>query len=193
MNAVFWNVAGTAGLKSDGWGYLRGFEIIGLVETWEKEGKSRRAEQELRDYEVEVRYAVREKKKGRAKGGMLLGVKKELKLKIEWMEKTTDEAIAARWRTGNEDWLWGITYMRHHKKENFKVMEEWIEKNKEGITVLNGDFNARTASEGGLWDTEGEKEDRKSKDRSENEDGKELVSWLEEHGVGIGNGSTEGD
>ena len=38
LNAVFWNVAGTAGLKSDDRGYLRGFEIIGLVETWEEVG-----------------------------------------------------------------------------------------------------------------------------------------------------------
>ena len=122
-----------------------------------------------------MRYAVREKKKGRAKGGLILAIKKELMLKIEWMESTTDEAIAAKWRRGNEVWVWGITYMRHYKNENFKVMEEWTETNREGITVLNGDFNARTATGGGLWDLKGEKEDRKSKDSILNEEGKELV------------------
>ena len=140
-----------------------------------------------------MRYAVREKKKRRTKGRLLLAIKKDLKLKIECMESTTDEAIAAKWRRGNEDWVWGITYMRHHKNENFKVMEEWAEMNREGITVLNGDFNARTATGGGLWDIDREKEDRKSKDLILNEEGKELVTWLEEHGMGIGNGSTEED
>ena len=37
LNAVLWNVAGTAGLQRDDSEYLRGFEIIGLAETWEEE------------------------------------------------------------------------------------------------------------------------------------------------------------
>ena len=39
--------------------------------------------------------------------------------------------------------------MRHNRGENYKVMEEWIENNKEGISIIGGDFNARTAREGG--------------------------------------------
>ena len=47
--------------------------------------------------------------------------------------------------------------------------------------------------EGGLWDGEGDKEDRKGKDKATNEEGKELINWLEEHDMGIGNGATRGD
>ena len=85
------------------------------------------------------------------------------------------------------------TYMRHSRSDNFKVMEEWIEGNREGISVISGDFDARTATEGGLWDSEGEIEQRRSKDTVLNEEGKELVGWLEEQGLGIGNGATKGD
>ena len=82
--------------------------------------------------------------------------------------------------------------MRHSRKENYKVMEEWIENNKEGVTIINGDFNARAAEEGGLWDSKGEREARRSKDKVINE-GRELVEWAENQGLGIGNGATKGD
>ena len=54
--------------------------------------------------------------------------------------------------------------MRHSKKENYKIMEELADSNKDGIIVINGDFNVRMAEEGGLWDGSGEKEEMKSKD-----------------------------
>lgn len=68
-------------------------------------------------------------------------------------------------------------------------MEKWVERKKESIVIVCGDFIARTAEEG---DSEGEKEERKSKDKVVREEGKEMVSWLEESGMGIGNG-TESD
>ena len=147
----------------------------------------------MKEYDVRQRFAVREKKNGRAKGGILLAIRKELEVEIEWEEEMTEETLAAKWKRDNETWLWGITYMRHSKKENYKVMEEWMERNREGITILNGDFNARTAIESGLWDSEGDKEARKSKDKIINEEGMDLVSWVEEQGIGIGNGATRGD
>ena len=83
--------------------------------------------------------------------------------------------------------------MRHNRKANYDIMEEWIESNKGGIVIINGDFNARTAKEGGLWDRNGERENRESKDETINEEGKEMVSWMEQQGLGIANGATVGD
>lgn len=83
--------------------------------------------------------------------------------------------------------------MRHHKEENFKVLEKWAERHRERNVIICGDFNARTACEGGLWDSNGVREERYSKDGTVNEEGKELIGWLEENGMGIGNGATEGD
>lgn len=69
-------------------------------------------------------------------------------------------------------WTWEITYMRKEKKrkkekrkENYGIMEKWIERGKENIVIICGDFNAITAEEGGLWDLKGEKEERKSKEK----------------------------
>ena len=180
-------------MKAEDWEYVKKFDIIGLVETWEEKDKGRNAELHMKQYEVRQRFAVREKKKGRAKGGILLAITKELEVEIEWEEEMTEETLAAKWKKDNETWLWGITYMRHSKKENYKVMEEWMERNREGITILNGDFNARTVIEGGLWDSKGDKEARKSKDKIINEEGQDLVSWIEEQGIGIRNGATGGD
>ena len=50
--------------------------------------------------------------------------------------------------------------MRHSRSDNYKVMEEWTYNNKEGITIINRDFNARTAEEGELWGSKGERERR---------------------------------
>ena len=163
------------------------------METWEEKDKGRKAADHLKEYEVRPEFATREKKKGRAKGGVLLAIRKGIGAEIEWKERFTAEAIAAKWKNKGKTWLWGVTYMRHSRNENYKIMEEWVEDNKEGVTIINGDFNARTAEEGGLWNSEGKKEERKSKDKILNEEGKELVNWVEEKGLGVGNGTTKGD
>ena len=178
IKGIFWNVAGTATMKEGDWDYVRKFDIIGLAETWEEEDRGKKAEAYMKDYVVRQKFAIREKKRGRAKGGLLLAIRKSLVEEMEWEEKETDEALAASWRKDGKKWVWGVTYMRHSRKGNYKVMEDWIENNKEGITIISGDFNARTAGEGGLWDSEGEKEERKSKDKVINEEGRELIDYV---------------
>lgn len=192
LRAIFWNIAGTKSLGEKDWKYIKTHEIIGLSETWEEEGRGSSRKQ-LTEYEVRQRYAKREKKKGRAKGGLLLAVKKGCGIEADWDEEESDEALAMNWMMEGERWTWGVIYMGQNRKENYEIMNKWIEKGKEGITILCGDFNARTEKEGGLWDSSGEKEERRSKDTRMNEEGKEMVKWLEENGMGIGNGATEGD
>lgn len=113
-------------------------------------------------------------------------------MEIIW-EEESEEALAASWKREGEKWIWGVTYMRHKRKENFEIMGAWMDKNKDGIIIINGDFNARTAEDGGLWLSTGERETRKSKDKTDNIEGKELIGRLEENGMGIGNGAMEGD
>lgn len=38
--------------------------------------------------------------------------------------------------------LWGITCMRHERRENYGLMKEWCERDKEQIIILNWDFRA---------------------------------------------------
>lgn len=117
VTAMFWNVAGTGNLREDDWKYIRTHEIIALTETWEEVGKEI-CRKKLIGYEIKEKLARREKKKRRAKGGILLAIKKDCGLEVEWEEEETNEAIWARWERDGEKWTWGINYMRQTKKEN---------------------------------------------------------------------------
>lgn len=81
--------------------------------------------------------------------------------------------------------------MGKNKEQNYDVMRRWVEKEKEGIVIICGDFNARTEKEGGLWDCQGERKERESRDGKMNEEGKLTIKWTDECGLGIGNGATE--
>lgn len=72
-------------------------------------------------------------------------------------------------------------------KEKIEKIKERIEKYDEGeMVVIGGDFNARTRIEGGRnWGKERENEERKSKDKVINKEGKVLIRNLEEMGYFI--------
>lgn len=61
-------------------------------------------------------------------------------------------------------------------------------------TLIGSDFNAKTAEKGG-WIEGGEEEKRGrwSKDKKRNGEGKQLIEFLEELGLGILNGRVRGD
>lgn len=72
------------------WEYLKSFDVIGLTETWTEESKWERVKHRLpKEYVWKCRAARREKKKGRARGGILTGTNKNLR-EIECKE-TSDE------------------------------------------------------------------------------------------------------
>lgn len=73
-------------------------------------------------------------------------------------------------------------------------MAEIIDEYKKCNIIVGGDFNARTADKGGKIEGFEEKEERrKVKDVIMNDEGKKLLRWLSENGMGIINGNTEGD
>lgn len=47
------------------------------------------------------------------------------------------------WENEEEKWIWSITYMRHKRKENYEMIGNWIEGNKDNIIIIRRDFNAR--------------------------------------------------
>lgn len=97
MKALFWNVAGTRNLRKEDWNFIRSHEIIGLAETWEEEGRDI-SRKELKEYDIKQKFAKKDKKKGRARGGLLLTVKKASGLDDRWEEVESDEAIAKNGR-----------------------------------------------------------------------------------------------
>jgi len=128
-----------------------------------------------------------------------MGVKREL------LEKGT-RIISGRVRKENQKWRIMGVYVKGNMEETLQELDKWMGKRKEGImTVIGGDFNARTGEKGGeieikKWG-EGKgkrvkkyrRRDRKSQDRKTNKEGRMLIDIIEERGWEILYGSTKGD
>jgi len=140
---------------------------------------------------------------GRVKKGRLRGNK-------EWMEKRSgikvkeEGIVVGRIKMGEQRWRIVEIYVRENMEEILKKLERWLEEKEKGriLSMIGGDFNARTGVEGGGIMLEGEtdkkrenegKRNRNSKDKKMNNEGKVLVEFLEKKGWGILNGCTIGD
>lgn len=63
------------------WEYLKGFDTVGLRETWVDEEGWKKIENKLPTrYEWECIPAIRKRKRGRNKGGVMMAITKELKI-----------------------------------------------------------------------------------------------------------------
>ncbi|KYN42053.1 hypothetical protein ALC56_03522 [Trachymyrmex septentrionalis] len=142
--------------------------------------------------------ARREGKMGRAKGGIVTGVRREL---VE-REIGYDERDGIQEREvviDRERWRFVIVYNREGQKEGLEALKEVIKEEEEGILMIAGDFNARIGGEEG-WNrqsTEGdvikEEASRDSKDKVVNKQGRDLMEVVEERGWMVLNGVKEGD
>lgn len=114
-------------------------------------GRRRRVCREGTERQLRQKPATKEKKgEEELGGGVVLSIKRNLGLRISWKEKGTEELLAATWEKNGKRWLWGVVYTRHTRRENYELMEEWDERDKEQIIILTGDSNARTVKEAGL-------------------------------------------
>ncbi|KYN09549.1 hypothetical protein ALC57_18336 [Trachymyrmex cornetzi] len=76
-NMIFWNTAGIINKDKEFWKFIGKFEFISLSETWLEENGWKKIEGKLpSSHDWECVYAQRKKKRGRAKGGFIMGVKK---------------------------------------------------------------------------------------------------------------------
>jgi len=92
MEILFWNVAGIGNKDRDWWRYIIGFDFISLSETWVDEKGWRLWKEKLPSSHIlDCEYAVKNKNKGRTKGGFIIGKKKEWK-----MDKMLDDKLLAR-------------------------------------------------------------------------------------------------
>uniref|UniRef100_T1IHP5 Endonuclease/exonuclease/phosphatase domain-containing protein n=1 Tax=Strigamia maritima TaxID=126957 RepID=T1IHP5_STRMM len=134
--------------------------------------------------------AIKEKK-GWAKGGHIIGIKKDLPGKW-WMRKWKYGAII-EYKASDDFGTIIAVYCNEGIEEMAKelgpIIEELIEKG--GLIVLAGDFNARTGTVG--VQMRDEHECRKSQDGTLNEAGRHLLDFCTHHGLKILNGITNGD
>jgi exonuclease III len=148
IRIVFWNVAGIKNKENEFWKYLGEFDVVGMVETWvEEKGWEKLKKRMPREFERKCQYAERESKKGRAKGGIIMGVKKgleeengtEAKEERGFMERTVKRK-QRKWRI--------VTIYSRSMKETKRIIEERVKEQEEGTLVIGGDFNARIGGKG---------------------------------------------
>jgi len=176
-----------------------------LMETWlEKKGWGGIKGKLPKRYVWGAQWARKESKKGRAKGGMVMGIRKEWMEKGRGIEVEEEGIMVGRVKLGEQRWNIVGVYVRENIRETLKKLERWVEEKEKGVVSMIGeDFNARTGMKGGGVTLEGEtnkerenegKRNRNSKDRKINKEGRLLrVEFLEEKGWGILNGCTIGD
>lgn len=81
-NLIFWNIVGLASNDCQVWHFLEGKNFISLIETWMEGSSTKYWETKYsKDFTWKLFEAVREKRKGRAKGRILIGVRKS------WVEE----------------------------------------------------------------------------------------------------------
>jgi len=75
---LFWNVAGTLNKDIEFWDYLKMYDYVGLCETWMTENMWENWKDKLPASHVwSCSFAIRRKEKGRAIGGLIIGIKKD--------------------------------------------------------------------------------------------------------------------
>jgi len=145
-----------------------------------------------RGYRWGVQWASRKGKRGRAKGGMIMGVKKDLMEEGKGIHVETENIILGDIKQGKERWRIIGVYVDEGIKVMVKKVENWMGRAGESHkTLLGGDFNARIGRVGGGY--EGESGERKAKDERINGEGRKLIEWVEGNGWGIFNGCMKGD
>ncbi|XP_018393041.1 PREDICTED: uncharacterized protein LOC108772084, partial [Cyphomyrmex costatus] len=156
VRGIFWNVAGLKNKETDFWEFLGNFEIIGLLETWIDEKEWGKLKEKMpKEWRWKCQPADRDKRRGRAKGGIITGIRKEIEENKEELESR--EGIQERKIILNgEKWRVVTIYNREGRKKGLEDMQEVIKEEEGGKMVMVGDFNARIGKEGGVRTLSGE-------------------------------------
>jgi len=105
---------------------MRGYYYVGNVEKsgWEK-----------------IKWTERENKKRKAKGGMIMGIKKEMIEKGKGVEVIRERIVMGRMKMGKQKWRIIGACVNGNMEEILREIEGWIEKKEEGIyTLIEGRF-----------------------------------------------------
>lgn len=198
---VIWNVAGITENKEDKLDYIKRFDIICLVETWIIKEKEDWIKEKLKDFDLECMEARRENKRGRAKGRIIIGIRRGL-MDAQRRLGATEEVIAVEVKRKEETYRIIVTYMNEKKEKNWKEIKKILENNERTKTMIGGDFNASIGEED-VWleeeetfnlRSEMEKEgNRRSKDKTVNKEGEKMLEEIRNNGLYIANGNMNGD
>ena len=177
--------------------FLQEFDIIGLIETWVEQKNWENVKRDLpADWKWKYFPANRTKKKGRAIGGIVTGVKRELN---EFSEGLINKQNVQERRVelDGKTYRFITIYSKAEDEEDiWKILREDIQDWEECAIMVGGDFNARIG-ENGAWCEdyieEDEHDKRPSQDRVFNLRGRKLLEECEEKGWYVLNGNVVGD
>lgn len=179
------------------WNYIEKFDIVSLIETWIEKEEWEKIKNGMSDRFVWMNVeGKRLNKKGRAKGGILIGVKKRLleggEVKVR---EVRDGAINTQINIrGKEINMWAI-YNTGNLREMGEFLAEEIREVEENILIIGGDFNIRIGELGKIrgMTVNGDEIKRQSKDKTISNEGRDFVRTIEGRGWFILNGAIEGD
>lgn len=196
LNAGFWNVAGIKSKcigekwQKDFENWTKGKDIVGLVETWLMEEEWEKTKGMLpAEFTWVIKSATKEMVKGRAKGGMLVGVRETVN--VMGIDKGTEGIIWVKCNKNGYQLEVGVVYVNGNWQEVRNHIEEKVEE--EGTYIVGGDFNARMGEGWGGVNDQGNGIERTSQDKVKNREGKLVEEWAVEEGWEILNGCTEGE
>jgi len=127
IRIVFWNITRVKRKDRDFWDYLGKFDVIGLCETWieEREWGSLKLRLSKR-FVWKCQYAVRVKRKGRARRGIITGIRKEIEeINVEEM-KAIDGIQERRLRLEGRLWRIISIYNNNSMKSKRREIKEML-------------------------------------------------------------------
>lgn len=128
----FWNVAGLRNKDEDFWAGLRKWEVIVLLETWMNEKGWRGIKRKLpRGYVWGLQWTEKNKK-GKAMGGMVMGIKREIVEKGKGIETGKEGMIVGRVKVGDQSWRVVGVYVNGNMEETLRGVEGWVEERERG-------------------------------------------------------------
>ncbi|XP_053596278.1 golgin subfamily A member 6-like protein 22 [Microplitis demolitor] len=155
-------------------------EIVVLVETWVMEDKVEiTCERLSKEFKWWAKPATREKQRGRAKGGHIIGIKKNCKLKWEVREWKYGMMLEESKESESIITVYNNVGMSKLETELRRQIEECA--NRDESVMIIGDFNARIGEENVTGEDEGRvRKKRKSRDKTVNSEGKKLLKMCDE-------------
>lgn len=190
---LIWNIAGLHRKLKVGEliKYIGDFDVVVLLKTWIAEKDASKTIAHLpKTHAWSTVAATREHGKGRAKGGILVGMKSGIQGQIKILNEQT---IKIQMKDGDNEWaIYGV-YLRERRRATLDAIEKGLEEDEDGHFIVAGDFNARCGELGGTTMQQRQRKQRKSRDTLENTEGKELISWAKRTGMRIMNGEMTGD
>jgi len=134
-------VAGLRNKDKDFWKRLSKWEVIVLTETWMKEKGWEGIKRKLpKGYMWGTKWARRECRKGRAKGGMVMGIRKELIEKGERIETEREGVISGKVRVGKQIWKVIGVYIERSIEGVRQELEDATEEGDAGTLTIGGRF-----------------------------------------------------